>query len=247
MSPTIVGKCALCLQTKPLCDSHIIPEFCYKPTYDPIHRAKLLPSLDCRELLIQKGIHDHLLCENCERLINDHEKYFKALWFDSPTLPSTVTPPSPITVSTFDYAHFKLFHLSVLWRAGATSASFFSAVSLGPYAEKLRQQLLTSDPGSEDVYPIFGIVIAYPDKTICYELVGGPYKSRLDHYTVYYMCYAACEWTFIVTDHGFRKSEFKDLTLKKNSPLILGASEIKDLNSIKIFLEQRSHSGSIKP
>ncbi len=233
------GHCALCLQDRLLCDSHIIPEFCYRPTYDAKHRARLLKPEELRQHLVQKGIREYLLCEECEQKINEHESYLKSLWFDKSPLPTKVTQ-STVTVPGVDYSHFKLFHLSVLWRAGVAASKPFGTVSLGPYAEKLRLRLFNSDPGPDGWYPFYGKVVVNPDRTVCYQLVSGPYKSRLDHFTVYYMCYAGCEWTFIVTDHGFAK--YRDWTIKKGCPVFLIACPIQEINTVKVFTDQRKKS-----
>ena len=229
-------KCALCLQSKPLCDSHIIPEFCFKPTHDLIHRAILMKSDELKQCFIQKGIRVKMLCVDCEQLINQHEKYFKSFWFDKKALPDHV-PSRTIEIRGIDYAHFKLFHLSVLWRAHAAKAKPFDVVSLGPYGEKLRQSILACDPGSEGSYPFFGQIIVNDDKSVCYSLVSGAYKSRLDNFTVYYMCYAGCEWTFIVTDHDYKN--YTKWTIRKNQHLTLITHPFKELNTIRVFHEQR--------
>ena len=63
-------KCRLCLKEKPIQNSHIIPEFLYKPLYDNLHRFKSLSTLP--EIKIeykQKGIREKLLCRDCEQYI----------------------------------------------------------------------------------------------------------------------------------------------------------------------------------
>lgn len=230
------GRCALCLQDKLLCYSHIIPEFCYGPSYDTAHRARLFKSEELRKNIVQKGIREYLLCDECEQKLNEHETYFKSFWFDQSPLPAKVTP-GPITVPGVDYTHFKLFHLSVLWRAGVAATKPFEGVSLGPYAEKLRLRLINSDPGPEGLYPFYATIIVNPDETVCYGFVSGPCKSKLDHFTVYFMCYAGCEWTFIVTDHGF--ANYWDWTIKKGSPLFLIARPFEEINTVKVLMDQR--------
>jgi hypothetical protein len=50
-------------------------------------------------------------------------------------------------VEGIDYLRFKLFQLSILWRAGVATREFFSKVTLGPHAERIRKMLLQADPG----------------------------------------------------------------------------------------------------
>jgi hypothetical protein len=50
-----------------------------------------------------------------------------------------------VHISGLNYEQFKLFQLSVLWRAGVSSHQFFDKVKLGQHAEELR---LLSLPGT---------------------------------------------------------------------------------------------------
>ncbi len=60
----------------------------------------------------------------------------------------------------YDYATFKLFHLSVLFRASVSSLSTFQEVNLGAlHEERIRQMLLNEDPGKDWEYPILGFAV----------------------------------------------------------------------------------------
>jgi hypothetical protein len=166
---------------------------------------------------VQIGKRERLLCEECDNArIGGYDKYFKEFWFDGPALPSVVTG-NAVEVPGIDYARFKLFHLSVLWRAGVSSQPGFSSVKLGPHGEKLRTMLLQGDPGPEDAYPIWGTVILMDDRSVAYSLVCSPLRSKHGSFTAYYACYGGCEWNFIVSDHVGRP--YLDFSLKKNAPL----------------------------
>ncbi len=47
-----------------------------------------------------------------------------------------------------DYSKFKLFLMSLVWRAGAASGDFWETVKLGPHEEKLRSRIRAGDPAS---------------------------------------------------------------------------------------------------
>jgi len=53
-----------------------------------------------------------------------------------------------------DYKTWKLFLLSILWRAGVVSRSEYRGVLLGPYELKLRKMLLDGDPGRRREFPV---------------------------------------------------------------------------------------------
>jgi hypothetical protein len=52
-----------------------------------------------------------------------------------------------------DFAQFKLFALSLIWRAGLDRASWGKQVDLGPYQEEIRICLLNENPGPENYVP----------------------------------------------------------------------------------------------
>ena len=59
---------------------------------------------------------------------------------------------SYIVIDGIDYTRFKLFQLSILWRASVSTLEFFKMVSLGPREDTLRTMILSDDPGSPDTF-----------------------------------------------------------------------------------------------
>src|SRR4051794_18890200 len=113
-----LGTCALCENTRPLRLSHIVPEFAYKPIYDKKHRLISFSPLDVdAKWYEQKGLRDRLLCDDCEGYFNTNfEHPFKQYWIDKNPL-GRHAGQEVIVLDDVDYPRFKLFHLSVLWRA----------------------------------------------------------------------------------------------------------------------------------
>lgn len=72
-----VRDCALCLDEKELCDSHILPEFFYDPMYDEGHAYEVVSGGIDNTFDRQKGLWEHLLCVECEGRIGDWEDYAK--------------------------------------------------------------------------------------------------------------------------------------------------------------------------
>jgi hypothetical protein len=75
--------CKLCLQDKELVDSHIFPEFMYKPLYDDEHRFNVLGNKG--EGILKrppKGIYEKLLCVECDHnIIGKYENYASKVIF----------------------------------------------------------------------------------------------------------------------------------------------------------------------
>lgn len=191
--------CKLCLKRAELCNSHVIPEFCYKPLYDNKHRALTIHADGFKQEFIQQGFRDYLLCPDCENKFSIFEKKFKEYWFDSGRIPVTIYDKSVI-IEGYNYLDFKLFHLSILWRMSVAKNDNFNSVSLGPYEEKLREILLQESFVQEYKYPIHAEVLVDDDFNVCTQMIYPSCRTKMHNKTVYYTTYAGCVWYCIVTE-----------------------------------------------
>ena len=199
------GVCKLCGRTKPLCRSHVVPEFAYRP----IKNAKgQIYAAGRKTKKVQTGYSERLLCVCCEQRLNAYETAFKKAWMD--TIPSdfrhlrTRALEDVISVDIPDYATFKLFHLSVLWRAAVSSGfKIGGGISLGRYEAEIAQMLRDGDPGRPGDFPFFGVLNLGEDKrpvpTVA-PLAHGAGRYEGHHY--YLMSYAYCDWFFFVARPG---------------------------------------------
>jgi hypothetical protein len=123
--------CALCLEDSELRKSHVIPEFLYETLYDDKHRLQVLSVIpekgNWRE---QKGLRERLLCDRCEQRLSVWERYASLVLKGG--VPLTYRREgSVVLLSELDYLPFRMFQLSILWRAGVSSLEFFKNVQLG--------------------------------------------------------------------------------------------------------------------
>jgi hypothetical protein len=192
-------RCRLCTQPATLQDSHIIPELCYRPLYDPKHRATLLNLDENRRTFLQKGLREHLLCKKCEGKLSTWEALFKRYWLGNPTFKQPVNGPF-ITVKGLPWPAFKLFHLSILWRMSITTRKEFDAVDLGTkYNETLRQMLDHSDPGKPEEFPVLCEVMTDDHGKPLFDLISQPHESRLEGKRAYWIVFAGAVWIYVVT------------------------------------------------
>jgi hypothetical protein len=147
--------CALCLKQKELRKSHIIPDFLYKFIYDDKHRYFVLTTADDEPIKRQwTGINERLLCSECESLIGTYEDYAAKVFKGG--VPMTRRKLSDrLVFGGIDYKRFKLFQLSLIWRAGVCRHESMSNVTLGPHAEKMRTMILNGIPGRPHQYGSF--------------------------------------------------------------------------------------------
>lgn len=204
--------------------SHIIPEFLYKPLYDKKHRAIQLPDTTAsknkkRHKILQKGLREKLLCNCCEQLLNDrYEKYFKKLWFDEKALPEIISSENSFSIKALDYHKFKLFHLSILFRASISSLQEFQEVALGRHEESLRKIIFNDLSTSDREYVILCHAITKTNSEVQYGLITSPFKLRQPNgYISYGFCFGGCVWCYIVD--GRKISEFSSFMLKTSGEI----------------------------
>jgi hypothetical protein len=151
----------------------------------------------------QKGFTQRQLCDTCEGKFGAWESYFASLWFNPKTRARpTVLSGAIIQIPGLDYARFKLFHLSIIWRAGISSLEIFAAVTLGPHEAKIRQRLLQSDPGTPNDYPFFGIGLRDPSTGGFQDsLIISPSASKVQGHRVYSLCFGGVIWHYFISGH----------------------------------------------
>lgn len=195
-------NCALCERPEPLRNSHIIPEFLYSTLYDQGHRMLGINGRGpLGRKILQKGLREPLLCEGCEQFLNDkYEKPFKKYWFDNKPLPNSLRSEG-IHLRGIDYATFKLFHLSILFRCSVASTETFSDVALGPHEEKLRHMVRTVDPGQAHEYPVFAFALVDRTGSPNRRVMVPPFRAWFDGHIVYQMIFGGCMWVYTVSKH----------------------------------------------
>jgi hypothetical protein len=190
------AACALCLKHRKLCESHILPEFLYRALYDEKHRMHLLSRDKHGSQIHQKGFKQHLLCEDCESKLAAWERYAKSV-LQGGTAISYRVERDLVYVSGLDYHKFRMFQLSMLWRAGVSSLRFFSRVFLGPHTEKMRVLLHEDDPGNHLIYPclMFGLQMHQGSM----QVVVQPTSSKIEQHQAYRFICGGFMWVYVVS------------------------------------------------
>jgi hypothetical protein len=230
-------RCALCLCEAELRRSHIIPEFLYETLYDDKHRLQILSVIpDQDNWREQKGLRERLLCDACEQKLSVWERYASLVLKGG--VPLNYRREGDIVfVSGLDYAQFKLFQLSVLWRAGVSTLNFFEKVQLGSHAEVLRLQLLASDPGSPERYGCFMFGLRHENQAFT-GVIMQPGKVRLNGHTAYRFVFGGFLWSMLVSSHDLG-SPLNVCTLRSTGDaifLIRKATDLDDLSSFSVEL-----------
>jgi hypothetical protein len=238
LNPIITSECALCGRFESLRDSHILPEFVYRPSYDASHTAIELDTRKGRRGKRQKGFSERLFCAACEARFNRWETYFANVWLNpAKTRRPNLLISDLIQISGLDYEQFKLFHLSVVWRAGISKHPMFDNVRLGTQAQKLRFNLLESNPGTPRDYPFFGIALREPKAQVFQDgMILGPEASRVSGHWVYTFIFGGVQWHYYGSGHHTDRNI--PVIFGYDGVLVLAVKDWTEINSIRHFASQ---------
>lgn len=167
-------KCKLCLEEKLLIKAHIIPEFLYKNLglYEPdskgqgrihvgeIHNSKFYYNSNG----LPNGEYDqNILCSKCDNVVlQSFEDYAKMVLFDGnkklPNFQFDYTKDQKVDYEyglfkNINYTKFKLFLLSIFWRASISDRVFSEEVNFGKEInEIIRKMIFENDPKEPEDY-----------------------------------------------------------------------------------------------
>lgn len=182
------GICRMCHQERALIKSHIIPRSLWPRNENgDISHFVIKSDNESPSYRVSDGIYDaEMVCRQCEDIFNPYDSYAARF------LPTIRETPNVVQSSNgdivgwlirqYDLKLLKLFVLSLLWRASATSRNEFRAVSLGPHEEKIASLLQSADPGKPDQYQ-FIITDIYHDKFD--QIHFSPIRQRIDGILIY--------------------------------------------------------------
>lgn len=234
-SASKVEVCKLCLKEAELRNSHIIPEFIHEQLYDSKHRAFQLSNKLEKPRLMQKGEREQLLCMECETKLSRWENYAQKLLYDRESLPVVETKHAEyISYSRVEYSEFKLFQLSLLWRASVSTLDFFSSVKLGPHEERIRLMLMDENPGKDWEYCCSLTAIIHEGEL--YEGMTSPMRLRTpdEGHIFYRFLIAGYYWSFIVSSHE-KQSRFRKFCLTEQGVVPVFQEQAKDLEFFQLM------------
>jgi len=182
--------------------------------------------------MLQKGIREYLLCGSCENKLSKWEGYASQI-FNGGTELMAEGHGDLVIVNGIDYKSFKLFQLSILWRAGVSSLTLFEAVKLGSYEETIRQMLLNEDAGSEDAFGCTVFCLLNSDHQVVTDVITPPIKDRVSNQICYRFIFNGFMWVYFVSKNKVKG--ISDGFLQKCGRFIFMYKNIEDLKSIRNF------------
>lgn len=235
--------CKLCLQDRSLRNSHIIPEFFYKPGYDEKHRINVLSTIQSeKNRYAQKGIRETLLCDDCEQLFSPWEKYVREVFYGG-VEKGIYHDREKVILQNINYTSFKLFQLSVLWRSSVASDGFFSRINLGPHEEKIRRMILSNNPGEPYRYCCIMIMITDESKPID-SLIIQPESIKHEGHRIYRFIFGSMMWLYFVSSHTDRLPH-KELFINRAGNVIIYKRGMEKVEFIRRFAKELLDKGKL--
>jgi len=204
-------KCSLCLEdTILLKKSHIIPNFLYSSLFDDKHRIHLVTinkNNELKDKIFQSGEYEKdILCKKCDNIIlGKLDRYAnRVLFHDKPDVFEYRKNEKGMIYTyceKLDYTKFKLFLLSIIWRASISKSATFKDVKLGPYEYEIRRMILNNNPSEPDKFPC--LMISHLNlKKYPYQYITQPILSRDSGGYVYYFPIAGVLYVYFISAHN---------------------------------------------
>ncbi len=214
-------RCKLCLEDKPLIKAHIILRSFFEAMGPDSKLARLRSNkVGTHPARCPIGIYStDILCESCERIFSPWDTYAISLLVKGATerrVQDDDQNPIAFQYDSFDYAKLKLFFLSVLWRADASTHRFFAKVKLGPHEPVLREMIRTGNPGDSEDY---AITLAKFDHVVGKAILD-PHRERYDDVN-YIRLYLAGYVAYVKVDSRPAPGLFGRLKMDASAPLVV--------------------------
>lgn len=209
--------------------------------YDEKHRYNVLSlAPESRDRFEQKGARERLLCRTCEQTFGKLERYASLVINGGAPEVQGHRDGSIVHIRGIDYTQFKLFQLSLLWRAGVAKEQYFERVKLGPHEERLRAMLFAGDPGPFDLYPcIFWGVTLEPDKIA--ELMVQPCKDKVWGHTTYHFVLPGLKLVYFVSQQRLPRKQ-SQFVLQHDGSLVFQVRSVFEMPSVTGFMERYEKS-----
>jgi hypothetical protein len=208
----MLESCHLCKATAPLVRSHILPAGLYRKLLD--HGAKNSNPFHVsngKAIQSSRQITKHLLCERCERRLNDNgERWMIAKCYDDrqKVFPlrelllakgkighgSLVTSAATADIPELSNSQLEYFAASVFWRASVQdrlATRQVHSVALGPFEEEFRRYLVGDAP-----FPSRSTLLVYistaepPYKSLSYPITTRhPAGSHAHRFVIPGICF----------------------------------------------------------
>lgn len=232
-----------------LSNSHIVPKAFYEAIKKSNETEYLLSITNTPGLYTQKswiGLYDQIVCASCEELFSPYDNYAINLLLQTHDFEVIKHATKGLGVwkkDKYDYNKLKLFFLTLLWRAGASTMHQFKRVQLGAHLDKVRENIRNNNPGTEHDYSVLLARFEENDE-IGRNFVLDPHlesRKAFDGINIYRFYLGAGYVAYIKVDKRQLKGIFTHLILSPHNPLyIYNRGYVQNSNEFKLLKELAS-------
>ncbi len=219
-----MSTCALCLQERRLCKSHIVPEFIFSKLYGPDHEYHVL-SAKSPERVIRRSLSEKLLCLECERKISNWEGYAASVIYGDALLRGR-REGHLLIMEGLQYSPLKLFLMSLLWRSSVTSIKELRVGNLNIHQEMLRMMLINENPGEPWQYGCLFTAVMLGNKPA--NVIFAPSPAKIDGYQCWRLVIGGFLLSFAVASHPLPEGVTKGF-LQKNGTMVISRRELHEV------------------
>jgi hypothetical protein len=225
-----IALCKLCGEQSDFIKAHVIPRSFYPEHGGGKEPLSVVSSrTGVRKRRSQIGIYDAgLVCAVCERRFDPYDNYaarlliqkvdeFRPVVIDGETV--------AYQIERFDYFKLKMFSLSLLWRAAASTRQEFKTVEIGRFLPRLSTMVRKEIPGSPETFAI--IICRFSDIGDWHSGVIFPLRRRISGCTFYKFVMSRYVF-YIKVDISPTPSALNSLIIRPDLPLWILAQEFKD-------------------
>ena len=231
MKKSKIEKCSLCLQEKELLKkSHIIPDFWYRNSgiynkHHKIHKFEIQEYLNSRKIsFVSSGEYENgILCKDCDnKIIGNLETYGRKVLYGGLSKSEYIVCNNyKNSIDGFEfsvcegvnYHKFKLFLLSILWRASISNRKTFREAKLdSENNELIRKMIFTGDAGKINQFPI--VVMSYTrDTSVPLDLMIQPIKSSPEECELITFLICGFVFSFNITNDYKNMEKISNITI----------------------------------
>jgi hypothetical protein len=220
--------CKLTGQTGPPVKAHVIPKAFYECPPQSEGPYKLISGAsDTFPKKVPIGIYDNtMVTKDGESRFGPWDDYASQVLLQrfNEFLPiRNGSETSAWSLSNVDYKVLKLFALSVLWRAHASSQPVFRKVKLGTHEPIIRNLLLRGDPASEEEYSV--VIARWIDEQFG-PVFMDPFCEKYEGVN-YYRIYCGRYVLYVKADKQKTGPTFKDIQLSPGRQLYVMARVLR--------------------
>jgi len=214
--------------------------------YDEKHRFRMVRLKDLPEFAYQqKGLRELLLCGECEDRISKWEQYAQKTLYGGHN-PKCVRQSGQkhaeyVLFTGINYEKFKLFLLSMLWRASVSNLEQFRRVSLGRHQERIRKMILAGNPGDEDDYGCFFVAAMVPNDDLRKFIILFD-RFRAQGHNCYRFFFGGFLCVFVISKHDI-PAKIRELFLNRSNKLRVLVRKIEDVPFLLGSLLDLAHRG----